>query len=163
MEKKRAYKREYGKARTAKRNADPEVIKTREQREHLSKLRKMTIAELEVLAESDSDAALVLEKRRAKNEICNRKNAERRKAEREAHPEKYPVRKVLTEEGKKEKQKIYSKKSQLRRKQQYAELKEKAKADPEAEYDEYAAKKLQKHDERQKKYNAMRRDKQVAE
>ena len=31
------------------------------------------------------------------------------------------------------------------------------------EYDEYAAKKLQKHDERQKKYNAMRRDKQVAE
>lgn len=69
MEKKRAYKREYGKARTAKRNADPEVIKTREQREHLSKLRKMTIAELEVLAESDSDAALVLEKRRAKNEI----------------------------------------------------------------------------------------------
>lgn len=79
LEKKRAYKREYGEARTAKRNADPEVIKAREQREHLSKLRKMTIAELEVLAESDSDAALVLEKRRAKNEICNRRTSEQQK------------------------------------------------------------------------------------
>jgi site-specific DNA recombinase len=132
LEKKRAYNREYGKARTAKRNADPEVIKARKQREHLSRLCKMTIAELECLAESDSDAAMVLEKRRAKNAICNRRNAERRKADREAHPEKYPSRILLSEEEKQAREKARQKANQLRRKQEYADLKERAKTDPEA-------------------------------
>ena len=131
-EKQRIRNRRYSEKCRAEREADPEYQEKVAKRQHLAELRKMKIKELVPLAENDPVAKEVLMARREQSAIKNKRQAEKRRADKLAHPEKYPVRKLLTEEEKKERQKLYAKRSQIRRKERYAELKERAKTDSEA-------------------------------
>ena len=63
----------------AKRESDPEYIAAKQAKAHTAMLKRITIAELAVLAESDPEAAEILEKRRAYAAAKNRISAERRK------------------------------------------------------------------------------------
>jgi site-specific DNA recombinase len=73
--------------KTKEYHESPEYLQKKAKRDHLAALRKMRICDLEKLAGTDPDAEKELEKQRAKDLICNRRNYGKRKAEREADPE----------------------------------------------------------------------------
>ena len=104
----------------AKRESDPEYIAAKEAKAHTAMLNRISNTELALLAESDSEAAEVLEKRRAYNAAKNRAFAERRKQKAAQNPE--------FAEHVKEKQQEYAE----NKRKKDLKLKEAAQTDPEA-------------------------------
>lgn len=120
LEKQRERNRKEQARKKSKRESDPEYITAKEAKAHTAMLNRITIAELAALAESDPEAAEVLEKRRAHNAEKNRISAEKRKQKAARDPE--------YAEHVKEKQQEYA--ENKRKKDQ--KLKEAAQTDPEA-------------------------------
>ena len=87
LEKQRERNRKDQARKKAKRESDPEYIAAKEAKAHTAMLNRITITELAVLAESDPEAAGILEKRRAHNAEKNRISAERRKQKAAQDPE----------------------------------------------------------------------------
>ena len=116
----------------AKRESDPEYIAAKQAKAHTAMLKRITIAELAVLAESDPEAAEILEKRRAYAAAKNRSSAERRKQKAAQDP--------AFAAHVKEKQQEYAENKRQRNKR----LKEDAETDPDA------AAKLAEQSERQR-------------
>ncbi len=87
LEKQRERNRKEQARKKAKRESDPEYIAAKEAKAHTAMLNRITIAELAALAESDPEAAEVLEKRRAHNAEKNRISAEKRKQKAARDPE----------------------------------------------------------------------------
>lgn len=87
LEKQRERNRKKQARKKAKRESDPEYIAAKEAKAHTAMLNRISITELALLAESDSEAAEVLEKRRAYNAAKNRAFAERRKQKAAQNPE----------------------------------------------------------------------------
>lgn len=120
LEKQRERNRKKQARKKAKRESDPEYIAAKEAKAHTAMLNRISITELALLAESDSEAAEVLEKRRAYNAAKNRAFAERRKQKAAQNPE--------FAEHVKEKQQEYAE----NKRKKDLKLKEAAQTDPEA-------------------------------
>ena len=134
LEKQRERNRKEQARKKAKRESDPEYIAAKEAKAHTAMLNRITIGELATLAESDPEAAEVLEKRRAYNAEKNRISAERRKQKAARDPE--------FAEHVREKQQEYAENKRKR----HQELKEAAQTDP------AAAAVLAEQTEKQKEY-----------
>ena len=147
LEKQREIGKKQREAQKAKREADPvyqaEKAAKKAAREKLAYLRKISIAELEALAETDPEAAEVLRDRREKAAAKNRRVKENRKARIASDPE-YAA--LQAEKARKRNERVSARR---------AALKEQAKTDPEAaaKYDAMRAKER----ENANRYNAQKR------
>ena len=79
LEKQRRQNHKNQAKKKAERESDPEYIAAKQAKAHTAMLKRITIAELAVLAKTDPEAAEILEKRRAYAAQKNRISAERRK------------------------------------------------------------------------------------
>ena len=147
LEKQREIGKKQREAQKAKKEADPvyqaEKAAKKAAREKLAYLRKISIAELEMLAETDPEAAEVLQDRREKAAAKNRRVKENRKARIASDPE-YAA--LQAEKARKRNERVCARR---------AALKEQAKTDPEAaaKYDAMRAKER----ENANRYNAQKR------
>ena len=102
-------------------NIDPAIIEEKEKKHRIARLRKLKMAELEELAQTDPEAEMVLTQRREKHAEQNRKSKERRrklreesKVSKDTHEEA-----VVLEERKRE----YNRRRTAKRKAEREELK----------------------------------------
>ena len=143
LEKQRERNRKMQARQKTKRESDPEYIAAKEAKAHTTMLKRITIAELAVLAENDPEAAEILEKRRVKTAEKNRLNVERRKQKAARDPE-------FAEHIKESRQRYEEKKRKRNQK-----LKEAAQTDPEA------AAMLAEQTERHKEYRRRSEERQA--
>lgn len=120
LEKEKKHRDKYNKIAKDKRDSDPEVIARREAAAHTAALNKMRIPELEVLADTDAEAAEILKKRREKNAKKNAESKKKHRQRMENDPEYAAAYREKTKER--------SRKDTEKRRA----LKEAAKTDPEA-------------------------------
>ena len=146
-EKRRASGKKHYYKQKAKEAEDPEIIARKAERQKRAHFNKMTIAELDSLAETDAFAAEVLRIRREKAAEKNRKAKERRTARAAADPE-YAALLAARQAASKDKR---NEKTRAAR----ATLKERAKNDPDAAAEYEALKEKERRNAN--RYNAEKR------